>query len=164
MLGLKKLGAVYLIGVAVAVAVYFIVNPLLTDAIDVPAVWQVLDVLMVVALAIALAYNYARKREECGGDPGGAVTTAWTATTKPGSSGPQWTWPCRSSWASLAAASGGRPRRARTSEGGVQAPHIKARRHSGVTASPQRRLWRLLAHAVEHHRVVAGDLPEVRRR
>ena len=74
MLGLKKLGAVYLIGVAVAVAVYFIVNPLLTDAIDVPAVWQVLDVLMVVALAIALAYNGARKREECGGDPAGAVT------------------------------------------------------------------------------------------
>ena len=34
--GLKKLGAVYLIGVAVAVAVFFIVNPLLTDAIDVP--------------------------------------------------------------------------------------------------------------------------------
>ena len=53
---------------------YFIVNPLLTDAIDVPAVWQVLDVLMVVALAIALACSYTRKREECGGDPGGAVT------------------------------------------------------------------------------------------
>ena len=53
---------------------YFIVNPLLTDAIDVPAVWEVLDVLMVVALAIALACNYTRKREECGGDPGGAVT------------------------------------------------------------------------------------------
>ena len=74
MVGLKKLSAVYLIGVAVAVAVFFIVNPLLTDAIDVTAVWQVLDVLMVVALAIALACNYDRKKVECGGDPGGAVT------------------------------------------------------------------------------------------
>ena len=74
MVGLKKVGAVYLIGVAVAVAVFFIVNPLLTDAIDVTAVWQALDVLMVVALAIALACNYARKKVECGGDPGGAVT------------------------------------------------------------------------------------------
>ena len=74
MLALKKLGSVYLVGVAVAVAVFFIVNPLLTDAIDVPAVWLVLDVLMVVSLAIALAYNAARKRAECGGDPGGAVT------------------------------------------------------------------------------------------
>ena len=74
MAGLKKLEAVYLVGVAVAVAVFFIVNPLLTDAIDVPAVWLVLDVLMLVALALALAANYARKREECGGDPAGAVT------------------------------------------------------------------------------------------
>ena len=49
MVGLKKLGAVYLVGVAVAVAVYFVVNPLLTDVIDVAGVWQVLDVLMVVA-------------------------------------------------------------------------------------------------------------------
>ena len=72
--GLKKLGAVYLIGVAVAVAVWFIVNPLLTDDVDVAGVWLVLDVLMVVALAIALAANYARKGEEDGGDPAGAVT------------------------------------------------------------------------------------------
>ena len=67
--GLKKLGAVYLIGVAVAVAVFFIVNPLLTDAIDVPGVWQALDVLMVVALAIALAANYTRKQGEDGRRP-----------------------------------------------------------------------------------------------
>ena len=72
--GLKKLGSVYLIGVAVAVAVWFIVNPLLADALNVTAIWQVLDVLMVVALAIALAANYARKGEEDGGDPAGGVT------------------------------------------------------------------------------------------
>ena len=74
MAGLKKLSAVYLIGVAVAVAGFFIVNPLLTDAIDVTTVWLVLDILMAVALVIALTCNYARKREECGGDPAGAVT------------------------------------------------------------------------------------------
>ena len=74
MLALKKLGAVYLVGVAVAVAGFFIVNPLLTDAIDVPRVWEGLDILMVIALAIALAYNYTRKKVECGGDPAGAVT------------------------------------------------------------------------------------------
>ena len=72
--GLKKLGAVYLIGVAVAVAVWFIVNPLLTDSVDVPGIWLVLDVLMAVALAIALAANYARKGAEDGGDAAGAVT------------------------------------------------------------------------------------------
>ena len=74
MAGLKKLGGVYLVGLAVAVAVFFIVNPFLSDSIDVLNVWYVLDVLMLVGLVIALAYNYARKREECGGDPGGAVT------------------------------------------------------------------------------------------
>ena len=74
MAGLKKLGGVYLVGLAVAVAVFFIVNPFLTDSIDVLNVWYVLDVLMLVGLVIALAYNYARKRDACGGDPGGAVT------------------------------------------------------------------------------------------
>lgn len=74
MAGLKKLGAVYLVGVAVAVAVWFIVNPLLADAVDVAAVWLGLDVLMAVSLAIALAANAVRKRVECGGDPAAAVT------------------------------------------------------------------------------------------
>ena len=68
MAGLKKLGAIYLIGVAVAVAVFFVVNSSLADSIE------VLDVLMFIGLTIALPYNYARKRRECDGDPGGSVT------------------------------------------------------------------------------------------
>ncbi len=74
MAGLKKLGAVYMVGVAVVVAVFFIVNVLLDDEIDVLNVWHVLDVLMLVAIAIALTYNYARKQDEDGGDPSGGVT------------------------------------------------------------------------------------------
>ena len=74
MAGLKKLGAAYLVGVAVVVAVFFIVNTLLDDEIDVLDVWYVLDVLMLIGLAIALTYNYARKQDEDGGDPGGVVT------------------------------------------------------------------------------------------
>ena len=74
MTGLKKLGAVYLVGVAVVVAVFFIVNVLLDDAIDVLDVWYVLYVLMFIGLTIALVYNYARKLEECDGDPGEGVT------------------------------------------------------------------------------------------
>ena len=74
MAGLKKLGAIYLIGVAVAVAVFFVVNSSLADSIEVLDVWYVLDVLMFIGLAISLPYNYTRKRRECDGDPGGGVT------------------------------------------------------------------------------------------
>ena len=55
-------------------AVYFIINPFLADSFDVSDVWYVLDVLMAIGLALALAFGYVRKREECGRDPGGAVT------------------------------------------------------------------------------------------
>lgn len=74
MAGLKKLGAVYLIGVAIAVAGFFVVNSFFADSIEVMDVWYVLDVLMFIALAIALPYNFVRKRRECDGDPGGSVT------------------------------------------------------------------------------------------
>ena len=74
MAALKKLGAVYLVGVAVVVAVFFIVNTFLDDEINVLNVWYVLDVLMVIALAIALVYNYSRKLDEADGDPGEGVT------------------------------------------------------------------------------------------
>ena len=74
MAALKKLGAGYLVGVAVVVAVFFIVNTFLDDEINVLNVWHVLDVLMVIALAIALVYNYSRKLDESDGDPGEGVT------------------------------------------------------------------------------------------
>ena len=71
---LKKLAAVYLVGVAVAVAVYFIIGGFLPDDFDVQAVWDILNILMVIGLGLALLFNYARKRREGGRDPGEAVT------------------------------------------------------------------------------------------
>ena len=63
MSGLKKLVGAYLVVVGVVVAVFFIVNSLLADAIDVPSIWYVLDVLMLVGLVLALFFNYQLKRE-----------------------------------------------------------------------------------------------------
>lgn len=74
MAGLKRPAAVYLIGVAIAVAVFFVVNAFLLDSIEVQDVWYVLDVLMFVGLVIALPYNFVRKRSECDADPRGGVT------------------------------------------------------------------------------------------
>ena len=74
MAGLKKLGAIYLIGVAVAVAVFFVVSSSLAYSIEVMDVWYVLDALMAIGLGIALIYNYAGKRRECDGDPCSGVT------------------------------------------------------------------------------------------
>ena len=72
--GLKKLIGAYLVVVAALVVVFFIINPFLVDSVDVQSIWYVLDVLMVIALALALVFNFARKREECRLDSGGAVT------------------------------------------------------------------------------------------
>ena len=71
---LKKLAAVYLVGVAVAVAVYFIIGGFLPDDFDTQAVWDILNILMVIGLGFALLFNYVRKRREGGRDPGEAVT------------------------------------------------------------------------------------------
>ena len=71
---LKKLVAVYLVGLATAVAVYFIIGGFLPDDFDSLSVWEILDILMVIALGFALLFNYGRKRSEGGRDPGGAVT------------------------------------------------------------------------------------------
>ena len=53
---------------AVAVAAYFVINPFLVKSFDVMTVWSVLDVLMVIGLALALIFNFPRKREECQGN------------------------------------------------------------------------------------------------
>ena len=68
--GLNKLAGAYLVIVAVVVAVFFIINNFLTGAIDVMTVWYVLDVLMVIALALGLIYNYMAKREADGAGDG----------------------------------------------------------------------------------------------
>ncbi len=60
--GIKKLSGMYLIGVAVVVAIWFIINTFFVDSFSVSDVWYVLDILMVIGLAVALAYNFDRKR------------------------------------------------------------------------------------------------------
>ena len=56
---LKRLVGVYLVGLALVVAVYFIINAFLVGSIDVLMVWQIVDILMLVGLALGLAFNYA---------------------------------------------------------------------------------------------------------
>ncbi len=60
---LNRLAAVYLVGVGAAVAAYFIINPFISEDFDALSVWYVLDVLMVIALGLALVFNFARKLE-----------------------------------------------------------------------------------------------------
>lgn len=57
----KPVGA-YLVLVAIAVAVFFIINPLLDDSIEVPDVWYVLDIFMLIGLVLGLLYAYLGKR------------------------------------------------------------------------------------------------------
>ena len=75
--GLKKLIGAYLMVIAAIVAVFFIINPLLVDSVEVLSIWSVVDVLMVIALALALIFNLARKREECRHDSNGPVTRSY---------------------------------------------------------------------------------------
>ena len=72
---MKKMLGAYMVGVAAAVAVWFIINTFFAGSFDVSNVWYALDVLMAIGLAIALVFNYARKRaEEAGRRPGEAVS------------------------------------------------------------------------------------------
>ncbi len=70
----RKLSGLYLIAVAIGVAVWFIINTFFVDSIEVSDVWFVLDILMVIGLAIALVYNYDRKRRDDRNSTGDAVT------------------------------------------------------------------------------------------
>lgn len=60
----KKLSGAYLIGVAMAVAVWFIISTFFVDSFEISDVWFVLDILMAVGLAVALVFNYDRKRRD----------------------------------------------------------------------------------------------------
>ena len=71
---LKKIGGANMVGIAVVVAVYFIIGPLLPESFDALSVWRILNILMVVALGVALLFNYDRKRREGGRDTGEPVT------------------------------------------------------------------------------------------
>ena len=71
---MKKLAGMYLIGVGVAVALYFILNPFFSDSFDVMTVWHVLDVLMLIGLILALAFNYLFKRAKADNGAETAVT------------------------------------------------------------------------------------------
>ena len=71
---LKRLGAVYLIGVAVAVAAYFIINPWHAESYNPENIWLALDILMVIAMPLALDFNFRRKLAEGKRDPGEPVT------------------------------------------------------------------------------------------
>ena len=72
---LKKPAGAYLIGIAVVVAGFFITNPLLAGLLDPTKVWAVLDILMLIGLLTALAFNYAGKRTlEKGQEPDGSVS------------------------------------------------------------------------------------------
>ena len=71
---LRKPVGMHLAALAVAVAAYFVINPFLVKSFDVMTVWSVLDVLMVIGLALALIFNFPRKKEECGRDAEGPVT------------------------------------------------------------------------------------------
>ena len=77
MSGFKKLVGAYLVIVGVAVAVFFIINSLLADAVDVPSLWYVLDVLMLIGLVLALYFNYQRKRDIESGEQDASVTRSY---------------------------------------------------------------------------------------
>ena len=66
----KKPAGACLIGVATIVAAFFITNPFLTSLFDTMKAWEVLDILMLIGLLTALAFNYASKRSlEQGQEP-----------------------------------------------------------------------------------------------
>ena len=74
MAALQKFAGAYLVILAAAVAVFFIINPFLVGSLNVMSIWYALDVLMLIGLAIALVFNYSRKSAEGGRDPGEPVT------------------------------------------------------------------------------------------
>lgn len=60
----QRLAGTYLMGVSVAVAVYFIINPLHAAAYNPENIWFYLDILMVIAAVVALGFNTRRKLSE----------------------------------------------------------------------------------------------------
>lgn len=71
---IKKLAGAYLVGISIVVAVFFIINIFLLDTISVPAVWHVLDALMLVGLALGMGFNCAHKKRASGREAGDSVS------------------------------------------------------------------------------------------
>ena len=59
---LRKLLAVFLIGVALLVAVHFVFNSFYRETLDTIDVWSILDWPIALAIAIAIVVNVRRKR------------------------------------------------------------------------------------------------------
>ena len=76
--GVKKPAGIYLIAVAVLVAVYFAINSFFVPKFDVMIVWHVLDVLMLTGLGLALFFNYVYKRDAADRDESARASPAGT--------------------------------------------------------------------------------------
>ena len=74
---IKKLLGMYLILVAIAVAVWFVIGTFFSDSFDTFTVWYVLDVLMAIGLALALAFNFDRKRRMDDRSHGEAISRSY---------------------------------------------------------------------------------------
>ena len=78
----QRIGGIFLVLVAVAVAVHTVVEPLYhasSDGQPYSPLWSVLDPLMVAAVAVGLVFAWLRKRAAAGGRDSDAVTRAWLA-------------------------------------------------------------------------------------
>ena len=75
MAGLRRVVAVYMLLVAVAVPVHLLVTRFYDSSLDetANAVWRILDPLMVVGLVVVLIVAYARKRQVDAGPAGQPV-------------------------------------------------------------------------------------------
>ena len=70
----KRPAGIYLISVALLVALYFILTPFFPESFDVTIVWHVLDALMLLGLLMALGFNYLYKRDQADRDKSMAIT------------------------------------------------------------------------------------------
>ena len=70
----KKIVAMYLVVLAVLVAVHFIFGPIYQDSLDSVDGWMALNWFMAVGVLVLWVFHYLRKREHDAADPDGQVT------------------------------------------------------------------------------------------
>ncbi len=71
---MKKLIAMGLILVSIAVALHFMFTPFYPDSVDVSEIWDILDWFMAAAMAVTLIVHYLRKRVFDAKDANGSIT------------------------------------------------------------------------------------------